>query len=84
MGFKSTEAGPDSPIYKRSWTFGGMRLTPSLQSDQEPQTDVTPSPVPQSWEDQVAIEAWEALHGEVMSPEKMAELGLSTAPSKKD
>jgi len=49
----------------------------------QPESDSL-SGIPKEWVDQITLEAWEAMHGEAMSPEKMAELGLSTTPTKAD
>jgi len=48
-------------------------MKPSGQSVAVPDS---PSEIPKWALDQIAIEAWESIHGEVMSQEKMAELGL--------
>ncbi len=39
---------------------------------------------PKEWQDQIAVEAWEAMHNKEMTPEIAAELGLSVTPAKQN
>lgn len=50
----------------------------------EKQVESGSQPAPKEWQDQIAIEAWEAMHNKEMTPEIAAELGLSVTPTKQD
>lgn len=81
--------GRDDKWFAENMGNGGMSISLPKRENSKSDTSTKQAgadsqSTPKEWQDQIAVEAWEAMHNKEMTPEVAAELGLSVTPVKRD